>query len=279
MPKIRLSCGHIGRKGDKHCEIEPGESPFRCRVETNLNRHGEAHVHTHVDRHRKHASHSLTRCSDVVRTDVHKPRDKALENSTNENYIPLKDLRFDNTEKQLEDITSVIARDDTLPGKSQFHEKIPLKYKTSDPTCNRPKTDAKARDYVGYNVIENFLKDSSFGAELNEKSKKIRSNSEPGTSSGMAERLKNSFFIDAFDDKSKSLENLNLNNNKEDSHMKVLDKESPGTPKRRPLDYKPIEAYKEEAGVSNVKSSNVHQDEQVPSTSKISQSSIYQVLL
>ena len=277
VPKGRLPCGHIGRKGYKKCETGLSKLSSQCYVETNSNRHGDAHKHG--DRHRKSGHYSARKiCSDVIRTDVHKPCDLTLDISPNEN-IPLKDFNSDNSlaeERHKEDNNA--TKDELMQGNTRFNDKRPLKYTASDPTCNRPKLSANARDYVGYNVIENFLKDSSFGSDLNVKSKTVRSNSEPGTSAGMTERLKNSLFIDAFDDKSKSLENLNVNNTYE-ARIKVMDKESPRTSKRQTPDYKPIEAYKE-LGLSKVKSLNsspVQQDDQIPTTSKLSQSSLYQV--
>ena len=237
------------------------------------------HAHKHGDRHRKSGHYSARKiCSDVIRTD--RSCDQTVDLSPNEN-IPLKDLSSDNSlgEERFKEENNV-TKDELLQGKAHFNDKRPLKYTTSDPTCNRPKLSANSRDYVGYNVIENFLKDSNFDSELNVKSKTLRSNSEPGTSAGMAERLKNSLFIDAFDDKSKSLENLNVNN-RDEAHIKVMDKESPSTSKSlNTLDFKPIEAYKEDYELSKGKaSSHVHlqQDGQVPTTSKLSQSSLYQV--
>ena len=272
FPKGRHLCSHIGRKGHKKNETGIDELPFQACIETNS--------HKHEDGQRKSSCQNYTRrnCSDVIRTHTKKTRDQTVETSK-ENF-QLKEFSSDNQpadQRFKEDDTD--TEYDLLEGRTSFNKR-PLKHTTSDPTCNRTKIRANARDYVGYKAIENFLKESYFGSELDVKSKTVRSNSEPIASACMSERLKSSLFINAFDDKSKSLENLNVNNTNETS-MKAMDVESPGSSKILMLDFKPIEAYKEDKDSYKnkaVNSSHLQQDDQIPTTSKgLSQSSIYQV--
>lgn len=154
-----------------------------------------------------------------------------------------------------------------------INNKRRLHHTHSDPTNDKTRSRPKKIDYVGYNVIENFLKESDFDSDqMVQKIKTFRSNSEPLVN--VPRRLKRALFIDAYEDKSKSLEDIVSNTT---DNVPVNLKDDVSNLKHNMKYFKPIEAYKEDT--SNCTSNPQPFDDQVPTTSKgLTQSSLYQVL-
>lgn len=270
FPKRRHLAIHSRDKGLRHCQ-KPSNLLFQAHIDQNLNKH-------HGSKRKAHG-HQLNRThSDVEQDDTgHAQRDKIFNNTAPE-IIQLTEITSDNQSKAKTLKTLTVDGKVAVDGNTCFNKK-PLHQTISDPTNDKKRTTPPSRDYVGYNIIEKFLQENSFDSELDvAKPKAIRSNSEPLVN--VPKRLQNSLFIDAFDEKSKSLDDLNVNTN-DGMHTKVKDKQSSEAVRRSALDFKPIEAYKEEKTVCKNKpesSSIVQQDDLVPTTSKgLTQSSLYQV--
>ena len=196
--------------------------------------------------------------------------------------IPLKEIISKSHKNKQPEVDDQKHDDNCEKRKVTFHKRH-LYHTYSDPTAHRSRTRVANADYVGYNVIENFLKESNFvSAGDHPKPKVVRSNSEP-LMKVPTEFLQKSFFIDAYDDKSKSLEDLN-SNTAEKVLAKISDKntmDGKDNFKRKGKGFEPIEAYRGEIDKyrnSEKNSIEVIYDDQVPSTSKsITQSSLYPV--
>ena len=154
-----------------------------------------------------------------------------------------------------------------------INNKRRLHHTHSDPTNDKTRSRPKKREYVGYNVIENFLRESNFDSDqMVQNLKTFRSNSEPLVH--VPRRLKHALFIDAYEEKSKSLEDI-ISNTTDNVPVKL--KGDVSNSNYITTHFKPIEAYKEDA--SNCTSNPQPLDDQVPTTSKgLTQSSLYQVL-
>ena len=247
--------------------------PFQVYIETDYRRKRDAkrleREHGRQIR-RRHSDHECVSCRDSK----YKRRIK-LETVGSED-IPLKEVtgKFP-PEKQYS-----VAKDQKNDGGGADRrvpfDKRRIRHTYSDPLTCRNRARVSNANYVGYNAIEKFLKDANFNSESEiPKLKAVRSNSEP-TVKVPSEIIKNTLFIDAFDDKSKSLDDLN-SNTADKILNKITDKSTFDTKqnsKRTETDFEPIEAFRDDAEKSTNSNSKIQDaleftlDDEVATTSK-----------
>ena len=275
--------GNANQDKNRTARGAPHENvPFQAYTETDYRRKRDAkRLEREPGRQirRRHSDHECVSC----RESKYKRRIK-LETVGSED-IPLKEVtcKFP-PEKQYS-----VAEDQKNDG-CGADRRVPLdkrrvRHTYSDPTC-RNRARVSNTNYVGYNAIEKFLKDANFNSESEiPKLKAVRSNSEPIVKVP-GEIFKNTLFIDAFDDKSKSLDDLN-SNTADKILNKITDKSTFDTKqnsKRTETDFQPIEAFRDDAEKSTNSNSKIQDafefslGDEVATTSKsITQSSLYQV--